>query len=160
MAAITICSDFGAPKIKSDTVFTVSPSHVLTILNFNSMYQVTCISPYCFSAVPSFLPVCSQDSIGQQLLSLDFWRFRSQIEGEGESGTNRESSIETYITYKHICKTDSQREFAVWCREIKPVLHDYLKGWDGVGGEREVQEGVDIPTPMTDPWMAETNTML
>ena len=26
MAAITICSDFGAPKIKSDTVTTVSPS--------------------------------------------------------------------------------------------------------------------------------------
>ena len=26
MAAVTICSDFGAPKIKSDTVFTVSPS--------------------------------------------------------------------------------------------------------------------------------------
>ena len=26
MAAITICSDFGAPKIKSDTVSTVSPS--------------------------------------------------------------------------------------------------------------------------------------
>ena len=25
MAAITICSDFGAPKIKSDTVSTVSP---------------------------------------------------------------------------------------------------------------------------------------
>ena len=26
MAAVTICSDFGAPKIKSDSVFTVSPS--------------------------------------------------------------------------------------------------------------------------------------
>ena len=26
MAAVTICSDFGAPKIKSDTVTTVSPS--------------------------------------------------------------------------------------------------------------------------------------
>ena len=26
MAAITICSDFGAPKIKSDIVSTVSPS--------------------------------------------------------------------------------------------------------------------------------------
>ena len=25
MAAVTICSDFGAPKIKSDTVSTVSP---------------------------------------------------------------------------------------------------------------------------------------
>ena len=26
MAAVTICSDFGAPKIKSDTVSIVSPS--------------------------------------------------------------------------------------------------------------------------------------
>ena len=26
MAAVTICSDFGAPQIKSDTVSTVSPS--------------------------------------------------------------------------------------------------------------------------------------
>ena len=26
MATVTICSDFGAPKIKSDTVSTVSPS--------------------------------------------------------------------------------------------------------------------------------------
>ena len=26
MTSITICSDFGAPKIKSDTVSTVSPS--------------------------------------------------------------------------------------------------------------------------------------
>ena len=26
MDAVTICSDFGAPKIKSDTVSTVSPS--------------------------------------------------------------------------------------------------------------------------------------
>ena len=40
------------------------------------------------------------------------------------------------------------------------MLHDYLKGRDGVGGEREVQEGVDIPMPMTDLCMAETNTML
>ena len=26
MAAITICSDFGAPKVKTETVSTVSPS--------------------------------------------------------------------------------------------------------------------------------------
>ena len=26
MATVTICSDFGAPKIKSDTVSTISPS--------------------------------------------------------------------------------------------------------------------------------------
>ena len=32
MAAVTICSDFGAPKIKSDTVSTVSPSIYLVNL--------------------------------------------------------------------------------------------------------------------------------
>ena len=33
MAAMTICSDFGAPKIKSDTVATVFPSMDLELLN-------------------------------------------------------------------------------------------------------------------------------
>ena len=37
--------------------------------------------------------------------------------GEREGGTNWESSMETYIT---IGKIDSQWEFAVWCRELKP----------------------------------------
>ena len=32
MAAITNCSDFGAPKIKSDTVSTVSPSISLEVM--------------------------------------------------------------------------------------------------------------------------------
>ena len=33
MAAVTICSDFGAPKIKSDTVSTVSPSICHEVIN-------------------------------------------------------------------------------------------------------------------------------
>ena len=41
--------------------------------------------------------------------------------GEGKPGMNWESSVETYIT---ICKTDSRWEFPVWCRELKPVLHE------------------------------------
>ena len=45
---------------------------------------------------------------------------------------------------------------------LKPVLHDNIEGWDGVGGNREVQEGGDICIPMVDScsWMAETNTIL
>ena len=37
-----------------------------------------------------------------------------------------------------------------------------LEGWDGVAGERKVQEGGDIHIPMADScWcMAETNTIL
>ena len=37
-----------------------------------------------------------------------------------------------------ICKIHSQWEFAVWCREFKPILWDNLDGWDGVGGGKEV----------------------
>ena len=40
----------------------------------------------------------------------------------------RESTMETYIT---ICKTDSQREFAVWLRKLKHRLCINLEGWDG-----------------------------
>ena len=45
--------------------------------------------------------------------------------------------METYIT---ICKTDSQREFAVWLRKLKQEFCINL----GEGDGREVQEGGDI----------------
>ena len=51
------------------------------------------------------------------------------------------SNMETYIT---ICKIDSQREFAVWLRELKQGLCINLEGWDGDGDRREVQKGGDI----------------
>ena len=56
-----------------------------------------------------------------------------------------ESNVETYIT---MCKIDSQREFAVCLRELKQGLCNNLKGWDGEGDGREVQEGGDICTLM------------
>ena len=34
-------------------------------------------------------------------------------------------------TYNTICKIDSQWEFAVWLRELKPGLCINLEGWDG-----------------------------
>ena len=37
MAAVTICSDFGAPKIKSDTVSTVSPSISHEVMGLDAM---------------------------------------------------------------------------------------------------------------------------
>ena len=53
-----------------------------------------------------------------------------------------ESNMETYIT---ICKIDSQREFAVWLRKLKPGLSIILEGWDGAGDGREVQrEGIYV----------------
>ena len=55
--------------------------------------------------------------------------------------------METYIT---ICKIDSQREFAVYLRDLKQGLCTNLEGWDGEGAGREVQEGGDICTPVAD----------
>ena len=44
---------------------------------------------------------------------------------EGEDGRYGESNVETYIT---ICKIDSQWEFAVWLRELKPGLGNNVEG--------------------------------
>ena len=44
------------------------------------------------------------------------------------------SNMETYIT---MCKTDSQREFAVWLRKLKQGLCIKLEGWRREGDERE-----------------------
>ena len=49
--------------------------------------------------------------------------------------------------YINVCKIGSQWEFA---RSLNPVFYDYLEGWDGVGGGKEVREGGDICTPVTD----------
>ena len=53
-----------------------------------------------------------------------------------------ESNMETYIT---ICKIDSQREFAVCPRELKPGLCTNLEGWDAkeMGG-RFKREGTYV----------------
>ena len=64
------------------------------------------------------------------------WRNRhaEQTDGHGERGGEGEmygeSNTETYIT---ICKTDSQREFAVWLGKLKQGLCINLEGWDGEG---------------------------
>ena len=59
----------------------------------------------------------------------------------------RKSNTENRIT---VCKIDSQREFAVWLRKLKPELFVNLEGWDGEGDGREVQKGGDIWIPMAD----------
>ena len=40
MGAVTICSDFGAPKIKSATVSTVSPSIFHEVMGLDAMILV------------------------------------------------------------------------------------------------------------------------
>ena len=52
------------------------------------------------------------------------------MEPGGQSETNGESNMETYII---MCKTDSQWEFAVWLRELKKGLYNNLEWWDGRG---------------------------
>ena len=49
--------------------------------------------------------------------------------------------METDIT---MCKTNSQRESAVWLRKLKQGLCINLEGWDGEGDGREVQKNGDI----------------
>ena len=55
-------------------------------------------------------------------------------EGEGEMCGESDMEI-----YNAICKIDSQWEFALWLRELKPGLCNNLEGWDGQGYGREVQ---------------------
>ena len=52
-----------------------------------------------------------------------------------------ESNMEIYIT---ICKIDSQWEFAVWLRDLKPGLSNNLEGQDVEGGGRDVQVGANM----------------
>ena len=55
--------------------------------------------------------------------------------------------MEPYIT---ICKIDSQWEFAVGLRKLKPGLFINLEGWDGEGDGREVQKEGNTCRPMAD----------
>ena len=75
---------------------------------------------------------------------------------EGEGGMCGESNMETYRT---ISKIGSQWESALWLRELKPGLCNKPRG---VGMGREIQQGGDISTPMTDScWgLAETNKFM
>ena len=60
--------------------------------------------------------------------------------------------------YSTICKIDSQWEFSVWLRELKPGLYNNLEEWDEMAGRREVQEGGNICIPMihVDAWQKPT----
>ena len=49
------------------------------------------------------------------------------------------------VTWKLICKTDSQREFAIWLRKLRQGLCINLEGWDGEGGGGEFKrEGINV----------------
>ena len=86
----------------------------------------------------------SRKMVLKNLLTGQQWRNRHRKqtyghgEREGEDDMYGKSNMETYIT---ICKIDSQQEFAVWFRKLKPGLCINLEGWTGEGDGKEVQEG-------------------
>ena len=90
-------------------------------------------------------------------------KYREQTCGHGVGGTGweelREKHGNIYIT---ICKTDRQWEFALWHKELNPVLCDNLERWDGVEDGKEVQEGGGKCITVADScWcVAETSTNL
>ena len=68
--------------------------------------------------------------------------------GEGEGGTNTESSTKTY---KEPCvKLGSQWKLLYDTGSSNPVLCNNLEQWDVRGGGRDIQEGGNICTPMVD----------
>ena len=67
---------------------------------------------------------------------------------EGEGGMNKEGSIETYTS--PCVKWTASGNLLYDAGSSNLVLCDNLEGWDGEGGEREVQEGGDIGIPMAD----------
>ena len=73
--------------------------------------------------------------------------------GEAEGGMNWENNGNIDI---NVYKIDSKWEFAVWHRELNPVLWDSLEGWRGV------QEEGNMCTPVADScwFVAETSTIL
>ena len=87
------------------------------------------------------------------LFSRQQWRnrHREQTYGHRERGGEGEmyveSNMESSIT---MSKIGSQREFAVWLRELKQGLCINLEGWDGEADGREVQKAGDICIPMVD----------
>ena len=85
---------------------------------------------------------------------LDLENRLADIRGEGKERVWRTEKV----AWKHKHYQDSQWEFAVWLRELKPGLCDNLEQWDGVKGGREVQEEGDICITVYD--SPETNTVL
>ena len=68
--------------------------------------------------------------------------------GEGEGGTNGESSMEAQIL--SYAKWRASRNLLCDSGSSNPGLCDKLEGWERLGGGREVQERGDICIPTTD----------
>ena len=89
----------------------------------------------------------SRKMVVMNLFASQKWRNRPRTDfGHGERGGEGEmygeNNMKTYIT---ICKTDTQREFAVCLKKLKQVLCINLEGWDGekMGGSLK-REGIYV----------------
>ena len=71
---------------------------------------------------------------GQQLRC----RHKEQTCGHSVGSWARELREQCGNVHIPICKTHSQWEFAVWCRELK-LLYENLKGWCGMGGRFKME---------------------
>ena len=84
---------------------------------------------------------CSSQNMETTQVSTDRWidKMSGLWTQQGRRGwaERREQHGNIYST---ICKTHSQWKFAVWLRELKPVLCDNLEGWDG----RSKREGTYV----------------
>ena len=78
---------------------------------------------------------------------------------EKEGGRYWQSNMETYFT---ICKIDSQWEFPVSLKELKPGLNNNLEAWDGEGGGWDIQVRGDMGKLIADSrWcLVEPNVIL
>ena len=82
-----------------------------------------------------------------QTLRTDLW-----IQLQGEEGDGEMCGESNMEIYNAIYKIDSQWEFAEWLRELKQGFCNNLEGWDGKGGRREVQVGVNLWLIHVDVW--------
>ena len=89
------------------------------------------------------------------------WRRRHTEQTWGRDGGRRGWEKQPGNMYITKCVMDGQWRFTMWCRELTSEALWQPRGWDGVGGGREVGEGWDICILVADScWcMAETNTI-
>ena len=109
-----------------------SKSVIVSGLIFRSLIQFEFIVVYSVRKYYNFilLHIAVQGSNGETDIE-------NRLMGLGEGEIYGKSNMEAYIT---ICKTESQREFAVWLRKLKQGLCINLEGWVGKGHRREVQK--------------------
>ena len=76
MAAVTICSDFGAQKIKVSHCFHVSPSICHEVMGLDAMILVFCMLSFksTFSGAPT------DTKIQEKTYCIEYWKFAKKVQ--------------------------------------------------------------------------------